>query len=99
MREKDRIVVWPAYFDSTKMRSEGRRIPKNMAVPSPEIVELSEAVRRLGLDYEVSLEACYPKTPWRKNGVLLVFKNEKKCPTIGKIARSLLNVRREMGRK
>jgi signal recognition particle subunit SRP19 len=99
LRKKDRIVVWPAYFDSTKTRSEGRRIPKNIAVPSPEIVELSEAVKRLGLDYEVSLEACYPKTPWRKTGVLLLFKNEKKCPTIAKIARSLLKVRKEMGRK
>ncbi|NIQ06206.1 MAG: signal recognition particle protein Srp19, partial [Candidatus Korarchaeota archaeon] len=88
MHRKDKIVVWPAYFDSTKTRSEGRRIAKVMAVPSPEIKELRGAAKKLDLDYEEFSDACYPKTPWLDTGMLLVLKREHKSQTIKKIAKS-----------
>ncbi len=95
MHEKSRIIIWPAYFDSTKSRSEGRRVPKRMAVPSPGMIEVREAVESLGLDYEESSEACYPKTPWFEAGMLRVMKKGNKPETIRKIAQSLLNKRKD----
>lgn len=95
MHEKGKIVIWPAYFDSTKTRSEGRRVPKGMAVPSLGIIELRETVESLGLDYEESSEACYPKTPWLETGMLRVLKKGNKPETIRKIAQSLLNRRKD----
>lgn len=93
MRKKDKIVVWPAYFDSTRTRSRGRRIPKSLAVPSPKILEIKEAVEKLGLDYEAFLDAGYPKTPWLKTGMLLVAKKETKEKTIRKIGKQLSKIR------
>jgi len=93
MRKQDKIILWPSYFDSTKTRSDGRRIPKSLAVPSPKISEMKEAVEKLGLDYEHVLDAGYPKTPRSKTGMLLVKKKETKNQTIKKIAKQLLKIR------
>ena len=93
MRKQDKIVIWPAYFDSTKTRGDGRRIPKSLAVPSPKILEIKEAVEKLGLDNEVVVDAGYPKTPWLKTGMLLVKKTETKDQITKKIAKELLKIR------
>ena len=93
MRKQDKIVIWPAYFDSTKTRGDGRRIPKSLAVPSPKILEIKEAVEKLGLKYEVVVDARYPKTPWLKTGMLLVKKTETKDQVTQKIAKQLLKIR------
>jgi signal recognition particle subunit SRP19 len=92
MRKQDKIIIWPAYFDSTKTRKDGRRVPKNLSVSSPKILEIKDAVEKLGLEHELVLDAGYPKTPWLKTGMLLVKKNEAKEQTIRKIAKQLLNI-------
>jgi len=38
MQKQEKIIIWPAYFDSTKTRKDGRRIPKSLALPSPKIL-------------------------------------------------------------
>lgn len=93
MRKQDKVVLWPAYFDSTKTRGEGRKIPKSLAVPSPKISELKEAVEKLGLEHELVPEAVYPKTPWLKTGMLLVAKKESKNQMIKRITRQLQKIR------
>jgi signal recognition particle subunit SRP19 len=93
MRKQDKMIIWPAYFDSTKTRRDGRRIPKSLAVPSPKILEIKDAVEKLGLEYELVADAGYPKMPWLKTGMLLVKKNEAKEQIIRKIAKQLLKIR------
>lgn len=93
MRKQDKIIIWPAYFDSTKTRKDGRRVPKNFSVPSPKILEIKDAVEKLGLEHELVAEAGYPKTPWLKTGMFLVKKTEAKEQTIQRIAKQLLNIR------
>ena len=93
MRKQDKIAIWPAYFDSTKTRGDGRRIPRSLAVPSPKILEVKEAVGKLGLDHEVVVDAGYPKTPWLKTGMLFVKKTETKEQLTKKIAEELLKIR------
>ncbi|MGB9756740.1 MAG: signal recognition particle subunit SRP19/SEC65 family protein [Candidatus Bathyarchaeales archaeon] len=93
MRKTEKIIVWPAYFDSTKTRKEGRRVPKSLAVPSPKILELKEAAEKIGLEYEIVSDSSYPKTPWQKTGMLLVKKKEAKAQIIKKIARQLAKIR------
>jgi signal recognition particle subunit SRP19 len=95
MRKQDKAIIWPAYFDSAKTRKEGRRVPKSLAVQSPRIVEITEAVAKLGLKHEVAAEVGYPKTPWAKTGMLLVEKQGSKEQIIKKIAKQLLKVRSE----
>lgn len=93
MRKQNKIVIWPAYFDSTKTRGDGRRVPKSLAVPSPKILEIKDAVEKLGLEYEIVLDASYPKTPWLKTGMILVKKTSVKEQTIKKIAKQLQKIR------
>ncbi|MGQ9624624.1 MAG: signal recognition particle subunit SRP19/SEC65 family protein [Candidatus Bathycorpusculaceae bacterium] len=93
MRKQDKLIIWPAYFDSTKTRGEGRRISKILAVPSPKITEIKDAVEKLGLECEILLDAGYPKTPWLKTGMLLVRKSEAKDKILKKIAKNLQKIR------
>ncbi|NWF87142.1 signal recognition particle protein Srp19 [Candidatus Bathyarchaeota archaeon] len=93
MRKQDKIILWPAYFDSTRTRKEGRQIPKSLAVPLPKILEVKDAAERLGLKCELVENAGYSKTPWLKTGMLLVKKNEAKDKTIKKIAKQLIKIR------
>jgi signal recognition particle subunit SEC65 len=41
------IVLWPVYFDSAVTWSEGRRIPKSMAVRAPNTEDIVKAARSL----------------------------------------------------
>jgi signal recognition particle subunit SRP19 len=93
MKKLDKAIIWPVYFDSSRTRKEGRRIPKNMAVQSPKILEVKEAVDRLGLKNEANLEAHFPKMPWAKTGMLFVEKKEAKEKIIQKIAKQLVKIK------
>ncbi|MEM1564272.1 MAG: signal recognition particle subunit SRP19/SEC65 family protein [Candidatus Bathyarchaeia archaeon] len=93
MRKQDKVVLWPAYFDSTKTRGEGRKVPKILAVPSPKITELKEAVEKIGFKCEFVADAIYPKMPWLKTGMLLVIKKEPKNQLLKKIAKQLQKIR------
>src|SRR5208283_4295930 len=93
MRKLDKAIIWPIYFDVSKTRKKGRRVPKNLAVQSPKIAELKEAVDKLGLKNEVNLEAHFPKMHWAKTGMLLVEKKEPKEKIIQKIAKQLVKIK------
>jgi signal recognition particle subunit SRP19 len=93
MKKLDKAIIWPIYFDCSKTRKEGRRVPKNLSVQSPKIVELKEASDKLGLKNDVNLEAHFPKMPWAKTGMLLVEKKEAKEKIIQKIAKQLIRIK------
>jgi signal recognition particle subunit SRP19 len=93
MRNQDKIIIWPAYFDSTNTRSDGRRVPKSLAVPSPKILEIKDAAAKIGLECELVPDVGYPKTPWMKTGMLLVKKKQPKDQMTKKIAIQLLKTR------
>ena len=95
MRKQDKVIIWPAYFDQTKTRKNGRRVTKSLAVQNPKIAEVTMAVEKLGLKHEVAADAGYPKTPWLKTGKILVEKKGSKEQVIRKIASQLLKVRSE----
>ena len=95
MRKQDKAIIWPAYFDQAKTRKKGRRVPKNLAVPSPKIAEIKEAAEKLGLNHEINADVGYPKTPWAKTGMLLVEKQGTKEQVIKNIAKQLLKTRSE----
>lgn len=94
MRKKDKMVLWPSYFDSTKSRVEGRKVPKSVAVPSPKLDEIRMAMEQLGLRYEIVSDASHPKLPWQKSGMLIVSKKGSKTQMIRRIARQLLAIRK-----
>lgn len=94
MRKQNKIILWSIYFDANKSRSDGRRVPKNLAVSTPKIEELQIAAKRLGLHPEIVPDANYPNFPWVRNGQIIVPKTESKVQTVKKIARILSDLRR-----
>ena len=95
MQKKGKIVLWPVYFDSTKVRMEGRKILKGYAIQSPRIEELEKAVQRLGLQPQMVTSAAHSKEPYRKTGLLIVSKEGSKSQIMRKIAKLLPNIRAE----
>ena len=93
MRKQNKIVLWPAYFDSNKTRMEGRRVPKKLAVPSPKLEEIQRAVKRMGLRPEMVPDAVHPSSPCQKTGLLIIPKKCSKVETLRKIAKELLDIR------
>ena len=93
MRKQNKLVLWPVYFDSTKTRLEGRRVPKSLATPSPKLEEIRKAVERVGLRPEIVTDAAHPSSPWRKTGLLTVSKKGSKAETLQQVAKKLLEIR------
>ena len=89
MRKQDRYIIWPQYFDQNRTRSQGRKIPKNQAQPTPRLEEIQKAAQKLGLTTEIVPELAYPSTPWLKTGMALVSKKGAKLEMMRKIAREL----------
>jgi signal recognition particle subunit SRP19 len=54
-------VIWPAYFDASLTRAEGRRVPADLAVEEPTVDEIARAVKQVGYDVGVDREATYPR--------------------------------------
>ncbi len=54
-------VIWPAYLDAECARSEGRRVPEGLAVPSPTVDEIASAVQQVGYDAVIERDKTYPR--------------------------------------
>jgi len=93
MRKQNKIVLWPVYFDSTKTRLQGRRIPKGAATPSPKLDELQKAAQKCGLQSEVVPDPKHPQASWQKTGLILVTKNASKMQIIRRVAKELSAIR------
>ena len=89
MQKRDKIVLWPVYFDSTKTRLEGRRVPKRLATPSPKLDMIKRALEENNLQPEVVPAAARPNTPWRETGFIIINKGESKTKTIYEVAKKL----------
>ncbi|UWG47765.1 Signal recognition particle 19 kDa protein [Halanaeroarchaeum sp. HSR-CO] len=67
-------IIWPAYLDAERSRSEGRRVPESLAVDSPTVDEIAKAVQQVGYDAVIERDMAYPRTPWVTDGRVLVKK-------------------------
>ena len=54
-------VIWPAYLDARLTRSEGRRVPTDLAVENPTVDEIAQAVQQVGYDAVIEREKTYSR--------------------------------------
>lgn len=94
MRKQNKIIFWSVYFDANKTRTNGRRVPKSLAVTTPKLDELQRAAKSLGLQPEIVFDTAHPSSPWLKTGHLVVPKTEPKDKTLKKIAKELSDLRK-----
>jgi signal recognition particle subunit SRP19 len=94
MRKQNKIFLWSVYFDANKTRTDGRRVPKKLAVSAPKLEEIQIAAKRLGLQPVTVSDAAHPSSPWRRTGLLVIPKKESKGKVLKKIAEELSNLRK-----
>ncbi|MHC1755925.1 MAG: signal recognition particle protein Srp19 [Methanosarcina sp.] len=93
MKDKGKLVIWPAYIDQTKSRSSGRIISRKNAIKEPHLNEIKEAAKQLGLNPEVEPEKAYPKTWWEVSGRVLVDDKGPKSVIAKQIALAIKKMR------
>ncbi|AKB80320.1 Signal recognition particle SEC65 subunit [Methanosarcina horonobensis HB-1 = JCM 15518] len=93
MKDKGKLVIWPAYIDQTKSRSSGRIISRKNAIKEPHLNEIKEAARQLGLNPEVEPEKAYPKSWWEVSGRVLVDDKGPKSVIAKQISLSIKKMR------
>jgi signal recognition particle subunit SRP19 len=88
----DRTILWPTYFDSSKTRSQGRRVSKKLAIERPSSEDVFRAVQELGLNATHHPEKAYPGNWWEREGMVSVEKGLPKTELISKVATRLRGI-------
>ena len=85
------IVLWPEYFDISRSRAEGRRLPKSLCVDKPALDIIAKGAMILDLEYKIIEDAAYPSNSNEKNGCVRVEKGKmKKTTLLSKIGETLV---------
>ncbi|HOV81509.1 MAG TPA: signal recognition particle subunit SRP19/SEC65 family protein [Methanothrix sp.] len=101
MPEKDKIVIWPIYFDAGRSRTEGRMVPLEDAVSDPNLDMIITAALKSGFKPEVERDRKHPKT-WHlaeASGRIKVTKMSSKSAALKRIAGSLKMKYKKKGRQ
>jgi len=93
MKDKGWHHVYPVYLDSSKARSEGRRVARGLAVDKPRVEEILQAAKELGLEAKVELDVKYPRSWWADKGRVLVKKTMPKTRLLNMLASKLKELR------
>ena len=89
-KEKGKMVLWAQYFDVELTQSEGRRVPKKLALQSPKIEEIQRTARGLGYDAIIDPDVAYPRHWWKKTGRVIIDGAKKpKSKVILEVAKSI----------
>lgn len=90
------ITLWPEYFDINRTRAEGRRLPKELCVPNPDLDIIAKGAMILDLEYEVLENKSYPKAPRAGHGCVKVERGiMSKTELLPKIAQTLVSNQRK----
>lgn len=88
-------VLWPAHFDASRSRSEGRRVPLDLAVEDPTPDEIANAVQQVGYDAVIERDKGYPREHEVRGRVLVRDADDaSKSDLLGAVA-AYLNALRE----
>ncbi|KAF2969472.1 hypothetical protein GQX73_g4136 [Xylaria multiplex] len=75
---KDYQMLYPVYFDATRSRAEGRRVPSNLAVKNPLAREIANACAALRLSPVFEAHRTHPKD-WANPGRVRVALKEARA--------------------
>ena len=87
MKKRNMHYFYPAYFDKSKTRKEGRRVNNKLAIEKPTIEKIIAATNRLNLKGKIEDKA-YSRDPFTK-GRLGITITEKKSMILKKLAKNM----------
>jgi signal recognition particle subunit SRP19 len=85
----DLFIIWPEYFNSNLSKAEGRRMPKELSVPTPSADEIYNVARKLGLSPILENDKSHPSKWMEHNGRIKVPKKFSKTEIMRMIAEKL----------
>ena len=96
LRRKRYFVLYPEYFDKNLTKKQGRKVPKNKAVPDCNLSKIAFACKHLQLEYEIEKDKKYSKNWWGSEGRIIVNPEgiANKTELIRRIAIFLGNLRK-----
>jgi signal recognition particle subunit SRP19 len=100
MPEKDKLVIWPIYFDASRSRIEGRMVSLQDAVHEPDLDMVITAALKSGFKPEIERDRRHPKT-WHQeeaSGRVLIAKKGPKSAVLKRIAGSMKSKYKKKGR-
>jgi len=100
MPEKDKLVIWPIYFDAALSRKDGRMVNIQEAVNGPNLDMLITAALKAGFKPEIEREKKHPKT-WHQDessGRILISRIGPKSAALKKIAFAMKSKYKKKGR-
>ena len=84
------MVLWPEYFDSNLTKDQGRRVGKDLSVPSPNSDDLHHVCRKLGLYPDNRKDKAFPSRWFDPRGCVIVEKKFSKSEIISMVAMKLV---------
>lgn len=93
MKDKGKLVIWPAYIDRNKSRSKGRIISRKTSINEPTVKEIGLAAEKLGLNPEIEADKAYPKSWWESKGRVLIDNTAPKTILSRKISSTIKEMR------
>jgi signal recognition particle subunit SRP19 len=99
MPEKDKLVIWPIYFDASRTRIEGRMVSLLDAVNEPDLDMVITAALKSGFKPEIERDRRHPKT-WHQeeaSGRVLIAKKGPKSAVLKRIAGSMKSKYKKKG--
>lgn len=93
-KRSNSTIIWPMYIDSTKSRAKGRRIPRDMAVESPQVEEIMEVCKELSLNPSLEGGKKAPSAWGDKPGRVVIAKKGRKLQTLKEISAAIIRRRK-----
>jgi signal recognition particle subunit SRP19 len=93
MKDRGKLVIWPAYIDKTKSRKDGRIVSRKTSVESPTIKEINKAAAKLGMNPEVEADKAYPRSWWEDKGRVLIDNTAPKTHHCRRICSTIKEMR------
>jgi signal recognition particle subunit SRP19 len=89
-------VLYPVYLDKRLTRAQGRRVPLEAAVELPNVAEMVECVKKLGVIYMLE-DKSHPKSPFMRARIRVrLFEADQKTPVKPEIAKSKLELMKKL---
>lgn len=83
------MIIWPEYFNKNLSLSEGRKIPKEIAIKNPTINEITNALRKLKIQFTVEKDKSYPGKWYEHNGRIIAQTDKNKLELLEEIAQKM----------
>lgn len=76
-RQRKTWIIYPEYFDKNNSRSDGRKVPKELAVKNPNIEEIGRVLDEMDVPNRIEKHAQHPAHWYEENGRLIIPKQQE----------------------